>query len=270
MQKTKAKLPVLIISVLVIGACFLRFFQLLKIPDVNADTIAQYSSLSYCLYALLALIFAVSLGMAVKKPVTCRTGSKNSKAAVSSMIAAAGMFIDFVNQCSARYTYIINTRYVEYGYIIPLAVSGVLAIVSCYYLICISLTSMGRNLDYRNFKLLHLSIILFGVARLITITTAIVDVRQDIDSIMEFLFLICIVFMWFGYISFIDSSGKGKSIIFTVSSVMSFCIGAVFFVPYLMYAFVNSDGIINETTVSSVSYMALGVFSVSLLTENKN
>lgn len=270
MQKTKAKLPVLIISVLVIGACFLRFFQLLKIPDVNADTITSYSKLSYSVYAILALVFAALLAVAVKKPVICDVGLKSRRIAVSSLTAAAGMFIDFVNQCFTCVNYFNNTRYVEYGYIIPLAASGVLAIINCYYLICISLTARGRNLDFRKLGLLNLSIILFGVARLITITTAIVDVRQDIDSSLEFLFLIFIVFMWFGYISFMEDSVKSKAVVFTVSSAMSFCIAIVFFVPYLLYAFVNRDGLINATTVSAVSYMTMGVFSISLLSKNKN
>ena len=269
MQKTKAKLPVLIISVLVIGACFLRFFQLLNTPEVSAQTIESYSKLSYLIYALIAIMLAVSLVLALKKPNACQVIRQSRVISISSLIASAGMFIDFINQSSVCFKYFSNTRYVEYAYIIPLALSGIFSLVSCFYLICISLTSRGRNFDFKKFNFLHLSIILFGVARFVKITTAIVDVRSDIDSILEFLFLIFIVFAWFGYISFIYGEGKGKSILFTLSSIMSFCVSIVFFVPYLLYAFVNFDGVINETTLSAVSYFAMGVFSISLVSENK-
>lgn len=265
MQKTKVRLPILFITVTVIAVCFLRLFQLKHYTDLSTGLITDNFNLSYIVYGLSALMMIISIyngAVCIKKCDTVSADSYNRKIAFSSAVSALCMFADFVNQCRDCYLYLADNKYIEYGYIIPLGISGGFALVSSFYFITVFITARGGNFDLKKLTWLHFSPIIWAVFRLISITAKFINLESGIEIALEFLFLTSFIFFWFSVMLSFDGRKRATDILFTAASLFSFCLSAVLFIPRFVFVFTNFETNFDSFLITSLCYMSLGILAL--------
>ncbi|MCM1285064.1 MAG: hypothetical protein NC213_04585 [Acetobacter sp.] len=265
MQKTKVRLPILLIVVTVIAACFLRFFQLIHYTDISTGLVTDGFNLSYTIYGLLFLIMIISIGNGIAFTKRCETvfsDNHNRKIVFSSAFAALCMFADFVNQCHNCYFYVADSEYIEYGYMIPLGISVCFALVSSFYFMTVFITARGGNFDIKKLIWLHFTPIIWAVFRLISITAKFINLESGIEIALEFLFLTSFIFFWFSVMLSFDGRKKSTDIVLTVTSVFSFCLSAVLFLPEILFALINFEANYKSFVITSLCYMSLGIIAL--------
>lgn len=272
MQKTKAKLPVLIIAVTVIASCFLRFFQLLRYTDEKTGLVTMRQNLSYAVYALAAVLLIMCIIYGIKADKGCKailTDGTGKEIFNASAAAGAVLFLEFLNQSYGCYSYIEDAKMIEYEYFLPIAASGVFALISCVYFAALCIAARGVNLDLSKLVWLQFSPAVWAFLRLISITARFIDIKSGVETSCELFFLVAFVFLWFGFVLSAEGKKRSNDILFTVACVFSFCMAVIIFVPRLFYAVFNFAGFFNGTGLTSVCYITLGAFSLTLLT-NRN
>lgn len=272
MQKTKAKLPVLIIAVTVIAACFLRFFQLLRYADEKTGLVTKRQNLSYAVYALAAVLLIMCIIYGIKADKRCKailTDGAGKGLFNASAAAGAGMFLEFLNQSYGCYSYIEGAKMIEYEYFLPIAASGIFALISCVYFAALCIAARGVNLDLSKLVWLQFSPAVWAFLRLISITARFIDIKSGVETSCELFFLAAFIFLWFGFVLSAESKKRSSDILFTVACVFSFCAAVIIFVPRVFYAVFNFAGFFNGTGLTSVFYITLGAFSLTLLA-NRN
>ncbi len=263
MQRARGKLPIYLIAVLVFSSCLMHFFQLLRYTDKSTGYVTGGTMLPLIIYLL---IFAAvgAAGFYVKscekfKPVDL-SGS-NKVLYLSSVFLSVTMFADFLHQCYSCYDYISKTNYFEYVYIVPLALSGLFALLCCFYFATLSVTAKGSNYDFRNFTFLHLVPVLWAFTRLVLIMIKIVDVKKDADTALEFLLLSFMLLFFFCYISMIDNGGR-VSKLFVFSAITLFSIASVIALPRIVLMITGRGDILYHAAYTGISYFAVGLFAV--------
>lgn len=271
MQRARGKLPIYLIAVLVFSSCLVHFFQLLRYTDKNTGLVTGETMLPFILYAL---VFAAAgaAGFYAKgchsiEPVNL--SGINKTLYFSSALLSVTMFADFLHQCFGCYDYISKTNYIEYVYIIPLALSGLFALMSCFYFATLSVTAKGSNYDFKNFTLLHLAPVLWAFLRLILIMIKIIDVKRDADTALEFLLLSFMLLFFFCYISMIDNGGR-VSRLFIFSAIVVFSIAAVLVLPRLVLMVMGRGDVLYHAAYTGISYFAVGLFAVLQIKMIKN
>ncbi|MCM1114198.1 MAG: hypothetical protein NC397_01730 [Clostridium sp.] len=267
MQKTRAKIPVYLLVLMVIASCVLRFFQLLKYTDHYGD-IAVKSSIPIFIYGMffgeliLTAIYAFKI-KATGNIFNFNTANKSSYFASSFLCAA--FFIDFLHQCINCFNYISSASYIEYAYIIPLGLSALFSLINCFYFVTFALTAKGSNYDFRNFTLLHFSPIIWGIAKLVIIMVKIVDITINIEICLEFLLLVFMLIFFFSYISLIDKHGNDTGRTFVFSAVMTITMSVIVALPKLISLFIIGKEAFMAVNYSCITYIAIGVFALVLL-----
>lgn len=268
MQKIKAKVSVLFIVLTVIAACVLHLFQFLSEAGEPIIRLVSDNNLSYIIYALVFLETVLcALYSALKKDMAKTFDFENSKRSMflPSVLLALSFFFDFIHQGYNCYDYVCSVSFVEYTYLIPLGASGLFALVSCFYYITVAMTTKNLNYDFRNFTLLHFAPVIWAFSKLFGIMIKIVDIRENIELCCEFILLCMALYFIFSMISAVDKKDAPASRGFIFSSLMltfmSFLIG----VPRIVMLVLGKGELINSVTFSSVTYVMLGVFALSLL-----
>lgn len=263
MQKDRGRLPVYFIAVLVFSACLVHFFQLLRFTDKSTGYFNGGTAMPIIIYSL---VFA-AVGLAglyakqcvLSSPVMMTDGNK--RLYFGSAFLSVAMFADFVHQCFSCYDYISKTNYIEYAYIIPLAMAGLFALICCFYFAVLSITAKGSNYDFRNFTFLHFIPVLWAFTRLILIMIKIVDIKQDSDTVLEFLLLSFMLMFFFSYILMLDNNGR-VSRLFVFSALSSFVFASVIALPRLAILVSGQGAVLCPADYTSISYFAVGLFAV--------
>lgn len=268
MQKTKAVFPKFLICFFVAATCILQFFALLT-PSSDKGTV---TALSYTSYALIALILAFSYVYAsgCRRTVKAICYSTDSLGlAVSSALVCAGMLYDFVHQCYNCYNYFENSGYIEYNYIIPIAVSGAFALISCAYYIAFYLTVRGTGVDYKRFNLLHFAPLMWAFFKLFNLVTSLLDIKSGAQDICNFILLVSFLPFFLAFAAASDKKEKPAGKLFITS--LLFCAAMCFIVslPRLAVLLFGGAGKLESVTFSSPTYFTFGLFAVTLLRENR-
>lgn len=263
MQRARGKLPIYLIAVLVFSSCLVHFFQLLKYTDKNTGYVTGTAMLPFIIYVLIFSAVGVA-GLYAKQcdrlmPVDLSVSSK--RIYLSSAFLSVTMFADFIHQCYSCYDYFSKTNYIEYVYIIPLALSGLFALFSCFYYATLSVTAKGSNYDFRNFTFLHFVPVLWAFTRLVLMMIKIVDIKQDADTTLEFMLLSFLLLFLFCYISMVDNGGR-ISRLFVFSAIAVFSIAAVIFLPRTVLVLIGRGDVLYHASYTAISYFAVGLFAV--------
>lgn len=271
MQKDRGRLPIYLIAILVFSSCLMHFFQLLKFTDKSTGYFNGDSAIPFIVYIL---VFA-AVGLAglysrhSEGPAPIDLSGGNKRLYYSSAILSAAMFAEFIHQCFSCYDYISKTNYIEYAYIIPLGLAGLSAIICCFYFAVLSITAKGLNYDFRNFTFLHLIPVFWAFMRLILIMIKIVDVKQDSDTVLEFLLLSFMLMFFFSYILMLDNSGRASKP-FVFSAISTFALASVISLPRLVMIAVGKGEALYPADYTSISYFAVGLFAVVQIKREKS
>ena len=270
MQRARGKLPIYLIAVLVFSSCLVHFFQLLRFTDNSTGYINGSTIMPVIVYVL---VFA-AVGLAGLYSNRCENlmpidlSDGNRKLYFSSVFLSVTMFADFLHKCFRCYDYISKTAYVEYAYIIPLVLSGLAALICCFYFAVFSITAKGSNYDFRNFTFLHLVPVLWSFTRLILIMIKIVDVKQDSDTVLEFLLLSFMLMFFFSYVLILDNSGRASKL-FVFSALSTFVIASVIALPRIAIIITGKGEVLYPVDYTSISYFAAGLFAVLQIKHEK-
>lgn len=266
MQKTRANIPVYLMIIPVIASCVLRFFQLLDFTDKKTGNVIGGGQMSLAVYILLAAAIILDFICVKKKSefVPLLDFEKGGKAeyAVSAFLAIA-YFADFVHQAYNCYSYVSKMSYIEYAYLIPMAISGILALLSCFYFVCFAMTAGGSNYDFRNFTLFHFIPVIWCFSKLIMMMLKIIDVKQNVEGVLEFLLMVFMIMFFFCYISMVDNKGK-ISRVFVFFSNAVLIIAAVLVLPRYAIMISGNFGVLSPVDYTGVTYLAAGIFAVTL------
>lgn len=266
MQKMRAKIPVYFMIIPVIASCVLRFFQLLDFTDKKTGSVIGGGYMSLAVYILLAVAMLFDFVYVKNKTsfVPLLDFEKSSKAEyAASAFFAVTYFADFVHQAYNCYSYISRVSYIEYAYLIPLAVSGVLALLCCFYFVCFSVTAGGSNYDFRNFTLFHFMPVIWCFSKLIMMMLKIIDVKQNVEGVLEFLLVSFMIMFFFCYIVMVDNKGEmSRVFIFFANSVL--IIAAVLVLPRYAVIVSGNFGVLSPVDYTGLTYLAAGIFAVTL------
>lgn len=268
MQKTRASLPVIIILPMVIAACALRFFQLLRQTDKSTGQIvAESSTVTVLVYIFIAALFFVSLAIGLRERSLAGAFDfeKESKTIrATSMLLSIGLFYDFVHQCYNCYHYLNNVSYVQYSYLLPLGISGIFALVSAGYFIAVSMSAGKTGVDFMSFKLFHFSPFIWAFAKLFSVLSSLFDFMKNVESCCEFIALGSVLGFFLCFVKAIDERNKSAGRSFLIFGLFSFAVCSVVSVPRIaMMIFVGFDSV-SEVIFSAVTYLFLGIFILSL------
>ncbi len=267
MQKTRVKLPVYLISLSVIASCILRFFLLLSYTDKDTGYIKNGIALAVVIYVLLFCTAVLTAIYSRNKQISNNLLSFNKNVKLqcfSAAFLAVSFFIDFIHQCFNCYLELSKAGYVDYTYLAVLIVSALSALLSSFYFMCYSMTANGSGYDFRNLTFFHFVPVIWGIARLIVMMLRIIDIRQDVESVLEFLMLISVMIFLFCFVSMLDRKGRGtKALVFFALS--TFFVSLVLVIPRLVLILIGRAELLFSVTYTSLSYFAIGIFAVVLI-----
>lgn len=266
MQKTRAKIPVYFMIIPVIASCVLRFFQLLHFTDKKTGNVSDGAHMTIVVYALLAaaVIFDFIYAKGKNEFLPLLDFEKDSKKEyIASAFLAFSYFADFVQQVYNCYNYISRVSYIEYAYLIPMAVSGVLALLCCFYFVCFAMTAGGSNYDFRNFTLFHFLPVIWCFSKLIMMMLKIIDVQQNVEGVLEFLLMAFMVVFFFCYISMVDNKGAvSRAFVFFANAVL--IMAAALVLPRYAVIISGNLKVLSPVDYTGLTYLAAGLFAVTL------
>ena len=140
--------------------------------------------------------------------------------------------------------------------------------ICCFYFAVFSITAKGSNYDFRNFTFLHLVPVLWSFTRLILIMIKIVDVKQDSDTVLEFLLLSFMLMFFFSYVLILDNSGRASKL-FVFSALSTFVLASVIALPRIVIIITGKGEVLYPVDYTSISYFAAGLFAVLQIKHEK-
>lgn len=266
MQRTR--LPVVLIILTVAASCALRFFQLLRLTDTSTGLVDSSSPTSAGIYICLALCLAFSFWYGVitkKKQAVFDIENSGKSVGFLTLLMAVFFFADFIHQCYNCYSYVESVSYIEYTYVVPLVISSVFAVISCFYFLIFYLSSRGTNYDFRNFTVFHFAPAIWAFARLCVIMSKLVDPIGGIETCLEFLVLILAICFNFCFLSGLDKKKAQVTSLFSFSAVSlsSFCI--VLTVPRILMIISGNIKLLVKPDFSTITYLVLGLFALAVI-----
>lgn len=270
MQRTRAKLSVLLLILTVIAACFLHFFSLYY-QEIGVAIVSSATSTGLVYLPVVLGIIACVICSLISKPqaVTFDFSGESKGISLSSALLCVAFFYDFIHQIFNVYSYVTKYSYIDYAFVVPMGISGVVALICSFYFASISITARSNTYDFRNFTLLHFSPVLWAFTKLCGIMAQIVDIRLNTETCLEFI-LICVILMFLlNMILGIDNKQRFVTRAFLFSSLalvlMSFTVG----LPRLILNIIMYDGTTVPSYFSPITYIMLGVFSLTVISDIK-
>lgn len=272
MQKTRAKISVILMIITVIAACVLHFFQLYYPIDTAISSPEKIIFSPYSVYLLMLLGFTFSAAYSFSEEldaVTFDFSQHKSSIYLSSIALAFAFFYDFIHQAYNCYSYASKVAFIEYAYIIPLGASSAFALLSSFYYFAFATTAKNVNYDFRNFTLLHFAPVVWAFSKLCTIMSRIVDVKLNVEICCEFVLLCVILAFIFSMISAVDRENQPVTRLFVFSSASLGFLSCVVGIPRLILNIIQFGDGSAQSDFSPITYIIMGAFSVTLLADIK-
>ena len=260
-----------------LAACFIRFFQFLKYTDAKSGLVVGDDLLTFVLYGVVALslFFCLLYFFFSKRYERIIAFIGNKSIYITLLILSFTYFFDFVHQvynCAQYISQDDTQNYIEYNYLLPMAFQAVFAILTCFYLIICAKSVKGTLIDFKYFKLFHLTPFLWGFCRLLVILTEIFDV-ESVESFLEFIFIV----IYCGYTlccaSAVDSDdGKIKPLL-SFFALSLFSVSIAFSLARILMILSGNYEDLSRVTFSALTYLFIGLFALNcelsvFITEN--
>ena len=267
----------LAVIITALAACFIRFFQFLKYTDAKSGLVVGDDLLTFVLYGVVALslFFCFLYFFFSKRYERIIAFIGNKSIYITLLILSFTYFFDFVHQvynCAQYISQGDTQNYIEYNYLLPMAFQAVFAILTCFYLIICAKSVKGTLIDFKYFKLFHLTPFLWGFCRLLVILTEIFDV-ESVESFLEFIFIV----MYCGYTlccaSAVDSDdGKIKPLL-SFFALSLFSVSIAFSLARILMILSGNYEDLSRVTFSALTYLFIGLFAMNcelsvFITEN--
>lgn len=267
----------LAVIITALAACFIRFFQFLKYTDAKSGLVVGDDLLTFVLYGVVALslFFCFLYFFFSKRYERIIAFIGNKSIYITLLILSFTYFFDFVHQvynCAQYISQDDTQNYIEYNYLLPMAFQAVFAILTCFYLIICAKSVKGTLIDFKYFKLFHLTPFLWGFCRLLVILTEIFDV-ESVESFLEFIFIV----MYCGYTlccaSAVDSDdGKIKPLL-SFFALSLFSVSIAFSLARILMILSGNYEDLSRVTFSALTYLFIGLFAMNcelsvFITEN--
>ena len=267
----------LAVIITALAACFIRFFQFLKYTDAKSGLVVGDDLLTFVLYGVVALslFFCFLYFFFSKRYERIIAFIGNKSIYITLLILSFTYFFDFVHQvynCAQYISEDDTQNYIEYNYLLPIAFQAVFAILTCFYLIICAKSVKGTLIDFKYFKLFHLTPFLWGFCRLLVILTEIFDV-ESVESFLEFIFIV----MYCGYTlccaSAVDSDdGKIKPLL-SFFALSLFSVSIAFSLARILMIISGNYEDLSRVTFSALTYLFIGLFALNcelsvFITEN--
>ena len=260
-----------------LAACFIRFFQFLKYTDAKSGLVVGDDLLTFVLYGVVALslFFCFLYFFFSKRYERIIAFIGNKSIYITLLILSFTYFFDFVHQvynCAQYISQDDTQNYIEYNYLLPMAFQAVFAILTCFYLIICAKSVKGTLIDFKYFKLFHLTPFLWCFCRLLVILTEIFDV-ESVESFLEFIFIV----IYCGYTlccaSAVDSDdGKIKPLL-SFFALSLFSVSIAFSLARILMILSGNYEDLSRVTFSALTYLFIGLFALNcelsvFITEN--
>lgn len=267
----------LAVIITALAACFIRFFQFLKYTDAKSGLVVGDDLLTFVLYGVVALslFFCFLYFFFSKRYERIIAFIGNKSIYITLLILSFTYFFDFVHQvynCAQYISQDDTQNYIEYNYLLPMAFQAVFAILTCFYLIICAKSVKGTLIDFKYFKLFHLTPFLWGFCRLLVILTEIFDV-ESVESFLEFIFIV----IYCGYTlccaSAVDSDdGKIKPLL-SFFALSLFSVSIAFSLARILMILSGNYEDLSRVTFSALTYLFIGLFALNcelsvFITEN--
>ena len=267
----------LAVIITALAACFIRFFQFLKYTDAKSGLVVGDDLLTFVLYGVVALslFFCFLYFFFSKRYERIIAFIGNKSIYITLLILSFTYFFDFVHQvynCAQYISQDDTQNYIEYNYLLPMAFQAVFAILTCFYLIICAKSVKGTLIDFKYFKLFHLTPFLCGFCRLLVILTEIFDV-ESVESFLEFIFIV----IYCGYTlccaSAVDSDdGKIKPLL-SFFALSLFSVSIAFSLARILMILSGNYEDLSRVTFSALTYLFIGLFAMNcelsvFITEN--
>jgi hypothetical protein len=176
-----------------------------------------------------------------------------------SYLASLGFFVDFVHNCVRLFVSAQDGSYKNLTYFIPICLSCLFALLSCFYFYTIGLSYGDKNYDFRELKVLHIAPLFWSVAQVFSIMQQAISFSRNVDSVVKYAMLVFAVCFAFCFASEIESSKGAKPITLFLARGYSY-LSVMFFINRFMLLLSGNANINDDDGIFAVSVLLICAF----------
>lgn len=267
MKKVRSRLDLFVVAMLSASGCFVRFFQLLRHTDKKSGLVTSNYVLSYVVYGIIAVSLVASLlyFKNVKKRQNVLHSVSNRNVSTLLLLLGIAFFVDYIHQCFNLYDYISSSAYVGVSSVASITLSAVASLVSCSYVVMAMMLVRGCNYNYKRLGAFCFFPAFWAFLRMLMIMMRIVDVKEDVESFCEFVFLTAFICFSFAVISAVDKEERTVPGIFIVSGLMTFVTSFLVALPRVLALLTGRIFIVSDVSFTPILYLVIGILSLTMV-----
>lgn len=264
MGKAAKKIHTFLVFALTAGLTVLRAVQLCLYTDSRSGYIVKGAEGTIAVFyiASFVLVTAVLFGFIKrdKNSVSNPFGKKSMALRVSSVLAGASMFCDFIFRIIISYNYITEAQSAQLNYFIPLCVSAAVSLICAFYFMAVGIVFNNDKYSFGEIRYLHIIPLLWAVSVLVTCLTENVDVIYSEERLLHYAVLIfAIVF----YILFINSADRKDGFAVLGAFAVLYGVFSIIAAVPRIIAFINGFSF-SYSDFSTLVYLFTGIFAFVL------
>lgn len=177
---------------------------------------------------------------------------------VFSFLAGVGFFVDFISSALGIY-YSAKEPHIALTSFVPLCLSCVLAILSSFYFILMSLSFGGSNYDFRKLRVFHFVPLFWTASKLLGVLDKAIDITDDNTNALKYLALILALGLFYLLATEIDNTDGAKRITVIALREFSF-VGVLYFVSEMQMVVASHFSRSFDEVMLSICILMLSIF----------
>lgn len=254
MQKTGLRFYSLFATILFLLPVAMRLFMLFS------DLSSFYNIAFYVVYLLELVLIGVDVAR-TRHFAKAFCFDNVFKLHIVSYLVSAGFFLDFVTSASK----IINSLTADDKGIIlvsfvPDCLCCVLAFCCCLYFVIVGLSYSGDNYDFRQFKFFHIVVLLWSVAKILTVLTEIINFTYDLNEVLKYFVLIVGACFFYCFVSEVERQDGAKKITVFFARTYAYC-AVFYFIDRALMLLSANVSLTHTDNFFAVTVLFLGIFA---------
>lgn len=253
MQKTGVRFYSLFATILFLLPVAMRLFMLLS--DANSICYVAF----YAVYMLEFLLIGVD---------TARTNAfakafcfdNAFRLDILSYLVGAGFFVEFVAGVSKIINAVTSDLGINLIVFVPDCLCCLLAFGCCLYFITVGLSFSGDNYDFRQFRFYHLVVLLWSVAKILTVLSEIIDFTYDFNQVLKYFVLIFGACFFYFFVSETERQTGAKKATVFFSRAFAYC-AVFYFIDRVIILFGTDTPFNHYDNFFAITALLSGVFA---------
>ena len=253
MQKTGVRFYSLFATILFLLPVVMRLFM--NLSPVNSI----YNIVFYAVYLLEVVLIGADV---VRTPGYAKAFCFDNvfRLNVFSYLLATGFFIDFVVSVSQIINAFSGNMGINLIDFIPDCLCCILAFGCCLYFITVGLSFSGDNYDFRQFRYYHIVVLLWSIAKILTVLSEIINFTYDLNQVIKYFVLIFGACFFYCFVSETERQEGAKKITVFFARVYAYC-AVFYFIDRVILLFNTDTGLTHPDNFFAITALFAGVFA---------